>query len=112
MSRALSVVMMSVAAMAMALTLATTTAGCSRPANTTFIWMTGTCPGACDYYSLCKERSGDRIDEPVHDACVKECGEIFSSSESIIAFESLICEDAIAFVEGPSGREPGVPMAP
>lgn len=70
-------------------------------------WLTGTCPGACDYYANCKELRGDRISDQVHAACTRECDEIFSSSETILAFESLVCEDAIAFVEGTGGRQPG-----
>ena len=73
-------------------------------------WLTGTCTGACDYYAHCKERRGEDISQEVHDACTIECDDVFSSSETILAFESLVCEDAIAFVEGTSGRPPGQPM--
>ncbi len=65
--------------------------------------LTGTCDGACDYYLACKRSD----DPPTRDACVKECGFIFSDDESLMAFESLECSDAVAYVEGPSGRGPG-----
>jgi hypothetical protein len=65
--------------------------------------LTGTCDGVCDYYLACK-RSGD---VQTRQACVKECSFIFSDDESLMAFESLECADAVAYVEGPSGRAPG-----
>lgn len=73
-------------------------------------WLTGTCTGACDYYAMCKDLRGDAVSDQVLAACRQECDEVFSSSHSIIAFESLVCDDAIAFVEGESGREPGQPL--
>jgi hypothetical protein len=69
--------------------------------------LTGTCNGACEYYLACKQVGGGSVSEPMHHACVSECGEVFSSKDSIMAFESLACEDAVAFVEGSSGRAPG-----
>jgi hypothetical protein len=69
--------------------------------------LTGTCDGACEYYLACKQYGGDPVSEPMHHACVSECGEVFSSRDSIMAFESLTCEDAVGFVEGSSGRAPG-----
>ncbi len=65
--------------------------------------LTGTCDGACDYYLACKRSA----DAPTRKACVQECSFIFSDDESLMAFESLECSDAVAFVEGPSGRPPG-----
>lgn len=65
--------------------------------------LTGTCEGACDYYLACRRSS----DDATRVACVKECSFIFSDDESLMAFESLECSDAVAFVEGPSGRAPG-----
>ena len=72
--------------------------------------LTGTCTGACNYYASCKDVRGERISDEVHAACLTECDEVFSSSESLLAFESLVCDDAIAFVEGDSGRQPGEPL--
>lgn len=72
--------------------------------------LTGTCAGACEYYLECRQESGEPVSESMHDACVRECNEVFGSSDSIMAFESLVCEDAVAFVEGSSGRAPGEPI--
>jgi hypothetical protein len=46
------------------------------------------------------------------DSCVRECSNIFVNdgeidAESLKEFEQLECADAIAFVEGASGRAPG-----
>lgn len=71
--------------------------------------LTGTCEGACNYYLACKQAEGDEISENTQQACVLECNEVFNSKEPIVAFESLACEDAVAFVEGSSGRAPGEP---
>ena len=73
-------------------------------------WLTGTCSGACEYYASCKEMRGDRVSNEVYEACRVECDEVFSSSETLLAFESLVCDDVIAFVEGESGRQPGEPL--
>jgi hypothetical protein len=62
--------------------------------------LTGTCAGACDLYVACKQ------DASVTQACVAECQEVFTDTESLRMFESLECEKVIAFVEGPSGRAP------
>jgi predicted permease len=87
--------------------------GCSRPIRyKTYRMFTGTCPGACDYYVMCKQRQGDEVGASLQAACVNECSQVFSSPDSIIAFESLLCEDAVAFVEGEHGREPGTAFVP
>ena len=58
--------------------------------------LTGTCDGACHHYVECK--SGH------HDAdrqrCVAECPEVFSDEDSLMAFESLTCKDAVEYVDG------------
>ncbi len=84
--------------------------GCASTPHRRGQWFTGTCSGACDYYAHCKARSGEKIGPEVQTACVTECTEVFSSRQSILAFESLVCEDAVAFVEGQSGRAPGEPF--
>ncbi len=68
---------------------------------------TGTCRGACSHYLSCKERRGHEVTEETRLACRTECREVFGSPETIRAFEGLSCEETLAFVEGPSGREPG-----
>ena len=68
---------------------------------------TGTCAGACDHYLWCKAQYGDKIDERSRQTCELECPQVFSGPESLAAFESLTCDDTVAFVEGESGRGPG-----
>ncbi|MCG8419550.1 MAG: hypothetical protein MJE77_16590 [Proteobacteria bacterium] len=88
-------------------------AGCIwRGAEIEYRKLTGNCQGACNYYLSCKESRGEQISERHHQLCEYECGDVFSSSESLLAFESLSCEDAIGFVEGDSGRGPGDPAPP
>ncbi len=82
-------------------------AGCAKPRYVVYRQVTGTCDGACSYYLACK-RSDDKA---AHDACVVECQEVFSSTETLKDFERLECEDVIAFVEGSSGRGPGESVA-
>jgi hypothetical protein len=65
--------------------------------------LTGTCEGACDHYLSCK-RSGDSA---ARTACVAECREVFQDTESLRAYESLECTDAVEYVEGDSGTGPG-----
>jgi hypothetical protein len=68
---------------------------------------TGTCAGACEHYLWCKAQYGDGIDERSQKTCELECPAVFSGEESLAAFESLECDDTVAFVEGESGRGPG-----
>jgi hypothetical protein len=58
--------------------------------------VTGTCQGACDRYVSCKAGAtdGDR------QRCLSECPDVFSDPESIGAFESLECADAVGYVDG------------
>lgn len=85
-------------------------AGCMNRGNrrSEYRQLTGTCAGVCDHYRVCKGEQGSSIGEEGYRACVVECAEVFSSTESLRAFESLACDDAVAFVEGSSGRGPGI----
>jgi hypothetical protein len=58
--------------------------------------LTGTCEGACSHYLSCKHSSSvaDR------DRCQAECPEVFGDRDSLMAFESLSCADAVEYVEG------------
>ncbi|MBZ0237282.1 MAG: hypothetical protein K8M05_33465 [Deltaproteobacteria bacterium] len=67
--------------------------------------LTGTCDGACDHYERCK----GGVDDDVKKACREECPQVFSDRDSLMAFESLSCEDTVEYVEGPSRRPPGSP---
>jgi hypothetical protein len=82
--------------------------GCVRRAPAPrFALPTGTCSGACKYYAACKQAVDAPTSKRNHVACVAECNEAFSTTESVEAFEMLLCEDAIEFVEGVNGRVPG-----
>jgi hypothetical protein len=68
----------------------------------------GTCDSAWSYYVGC--RGGG--DAALARGCLDECEAIFvtdgvTDAESLREFEALECNDAIAFVEGDSGRPPG-----
>jgi len=66
---------------------------------------TGTCPGACSHYMSCK---GGERDKQAYGSCVAECREIYEDSPHALAtYERLSCPDAVAFIEGDSGRGPG-----
>ena len=58
--------------------------------------LTGTCEGACSHYVGCKRGAG-RVE---HDRCQAECPDVFSDRDSLMAFESLSCADAVEYVEG------------
>lgn len=84
--------------------------GCSRGGQSpAYPKLTGTCDGACDHYLSCKSSQGADVSSRNHQVCQLECTQVFSGPETLMAFESLACEDAIAFVEGSSGRAPGEP---
>jgi hypothetical protein len=60
--------------------------------------LTGTCEGACDHYTECK---------PGHDGrgrCLTECPDVFSDRDSLMAYESLSCKDAVEYVDGSSPK--------
>ena len=58
--------------------------------------LTGTCRGACSHYVSCKTGAmkEDRI------RCETECPDVFSDRDSLMAFESLSCKNAVEFVDG------------
>jgi hypothetical protein len=62
--------------------------------------LTGTCAGACDHYIECKpgHAGTDR------DRCARECPGVFADSDSLMAFESLTCKDAVEYVDGTQPR--------
>jgi hypothetical protein len=65
---------------------------------------TGTCPGACAHYVDCK---GSPQDDRLYATCVDECREIYEDPQVLVEYERLRCDDAVAFIEGESGRPPG-----
>lgn len=58
--------------------------------------VTGTCTGACDHYLRCKPGSTQQD----RTRCLAECPQVFSDRDSLGAYESLDCDDAVAFVDG------------
>ncbi|MGN6109685.1 MAG: hypothetical protein ACTHU0_31550 [Kofleriaceae bacterium] len=58
--------------------------------------LTGTCEGACAHYVACKSGAG----EPERTRCLAECPEVFSDRDSLMAYESLTCSDAVDYVDG------------
>jgi hypothetical protein len=62
--------------------------------------LTGTCDGACAHYAQCKPGHS----EPDRARCVAECPSVFSDRDSLMAYESLACEDAVEFVDGNTAK--------
>lgn len=58
--------------------------------------LTGTCDGACDHYTECKPGHSDRDKA----RCNSECPEVFDDRDSLMAYESLSCKDAVEYVDG------------
>ncbi|HEY5923562.1 MAG TPA: hypothetical protein VIV11_17900 [Kofleriaceae bacterium] len=58
--------------------------------------LTGTCSGACAHYVECKpgQLEADRT------RCEAECPGVFSDRDSLMAFESLSCKNAVEYVDG------------
>ena len=62
--------------------------------------LTGTCEGACAHYSECKPGHADGD----HQRCLAECPSVFSDRDSLMAYESLSCENALEYVDGKSAK--------
>jgi hypothetical protein len=62
--------------------------------------LTGTCDGACAHYVECKPGHSN------HDGqrCRTECPGVFADTDSLMAYESLSCKDAVEFVDGTNPR--------
>jgi len=56
--------------------------------------LTGTCEGACNHYVACKQGHADAK------RCRRECPDVFSDRDSLMAFESLSCKNAVEYVDG------------
>ena len=58
--------------------------------------LTGTCNGACAHYVACKpgHAATDRT------RCETECPDVFGDRDSLMAYESLSCSDAVDYVDG------------
>ncbi len=62
--------------------------------------LTGTCQGACSHYVECKAGAGN--DE--RKRCENECPDVFSDRDSLMAYESLSCQNAVEYVDGTQPR--------
>ena len=62
--------------------------------------LTGTCDGACAHYIQCKPGHGDADRR----RCVAECPDVFSDRDSLMAYESLTCDDAVEFIDGQAAK--------
>jgi hypothetical protein len=81
-----------------ALAAAIPVSGCTVVRRFSGPQLTGTCDGACAHYVQCKpghsEADGRR--------CRAECPEVFSDGDSLMTYESLSCDNAVEFVDGPA----------
>jgi len=86
-------------ALAVAAAAAVATSGCVVR-RLTGPSLTGTCDGACAHYVECKAGHGvaDR------DRCMAECPDVFSDRDSLMTYESLVCEDAVEYVDGSAAK--------
>jgi hypothetical protein len=62
--------------------------------------LTGTCEGACAHYVACKSGHAE-LDAK---RCNAECPEVFSDRDSLMAFESLSCRDAVEYIDGNAAK--------
>jgi hypothetical protein len=62
--------------------------------------LTGTCDGACAHYVQCKPAHRD-VDRA---RCLTECPDVFSDRDSLMAYESLTCDDAVEYVDGSAAQ--------
>ena len=67
--------------------------------------LTGTCDGACSHYVQCKSGAGAFEKR----RCDQECPDVFSDRDSLMAYESLSCPDAVEYVDGSSKRTASTP---
>ena len=58
--------------------------------------LTGTCEGACSHYVSCKTGAGGAE----RTRCKAECPDVFADRDSLMAFESLSCANAVEYVDG------------
>ncbi|MBA3395488.1 MAG: hypothetical protein H0T89_22765 [Deltaproteobacteria bacterium] len=58
--------------------------------------LTGTCSGACAHYAMCK--AGNSASDRTR--CTTECPDVFADRDSLMAYESLSCADAVEYIDG------------
>jgi hypothetical protein len=62
--------------------------------------LTGTCDGACAHYLQCKPGHS----ESDRHRCVTECPNVFSDRDSLMAYESLSCDNAVEYIDGKAAK--------
>jgi hypothetical protein len=62
--------------------------------------LTGTCNGACAHYTQCKPGHGDEDRK----RCIAECPSVFSDRDSLMAYESLSCDNAVEYIDGKAAK--------
>ena len=62
--------------------------------------LTGTCDGACAHYTQCKPGHAD-VDRA---RCKTECPTVFSDRDSLMAYESLSCDNAVEYIDGKAAK--------
>ena len=65
--------------------------------------LTGTCQGVCAHYVECKP--GHPKDDRAR--CEAECPDVFSDQDSLMAYESLSCKDAVEYIDGTAAQTAG-----
>ncbi len=68
--------------------------------------LTGTCEGACAHYISCK--TGARDED--RSRCNAECPGVFADRDSLMAYESLSCPDAVEYVDGSKKKTAAQPL--
>jgi hypothetical protein len=62
--------------------------------------ITGTCDGVCAHYVQCKPGHSDTD----RHRCAVECPDVFGDRDSLMAYESLSCDDAVEYIDGTNAR--------
>ena len=88
-----------VAGLAIGIAIAVLIAGCIVH-RLVGIRLTGTCDGACSHYVACKAGAGTAERQ----RCRTECPDVFADRDSLMAYESLTCADAVEYVDGSQKR--------
>ena len=88
-----------IAAIVLGLVISLATIGCIVQ-RFTGPQLTGTCDGACAHYTQCKPGHGDAD----RMRCIAECPSVFSDRDSLMAYESLSCDNAVEYIDGKAAK--------
>ncbi len=90
----------SAARIGLAIAAAATLLGCTVVRHFSSPQLTGTCDGACAHYVQCKPGHSDADGR----RCRAECPDVFSDRDSLMAYESLSCDNAVEYVDGSAAK--------